>query len=231
MGMISGSFMNLGLPEHEVVMMGSMSALVPKSGGCMSAVSMGSFSAPVDPFMAGREIRPQISDDLKERLHRGRLAGSNGGSNGGVMFAAGPIDAGPIDAAPPGDGATAGCSASPSYGSVTFDDMNQAASFGDNGGTSATGYHTSWVGLVGEGPSQSLLQIELWSGYGALAGMTTPQPGTYTIAGEDTSYATCGVCVLMLSELTMNPMGGLDAGELYFATSGTVTLGSLSGGP
>jgi hypothetical protein len=45
-----------------------------------------------------------------------------------------------------------------------------------------------------------VLYLELWDGYGAFRDGSV-QPGTYMIAGEETSYATCGVCVFTLADL------------------------------
>ena len=63
-----------------------------------------------------------------------------------------------------------------------------------------------------------VVHVELWDGYGAFTG-TAAHAGTFTIAGDETDYDTCGVCVLMLADVTNNTPT-----KLLLATSGTVTI-------
>jgi hypothetical protein len=53
--------------------------------------------------------------------------------------------------------------------------------------------------------------------------------GTFSIAGDDTNYATCGVCGLIIADL---PASGnielTDPQRIYLAQSGTITITSLS---
>ena len=66
------------------------------------------------------------------------------------------------------------------------------------------------------------LQIELWSGYGALTGGFAT--GTYEITGDELQYFTCGVCVFINADRE-----GEDYVEDYFATGGSLTLTSVNG--
>ncbi len=67
------------------------------------------------------------------------------------------------------------------------------------------------------------LEIQLWAGYGALAGGFAN--GTYPIAGDELQFATCGVCVFINSQRS-DAMTYVDD---YFATGGSVTLSSVAG--
>jgi len=60
------------------------------------------------------------------------------------------------------------------------------------------------------------IQLEMYDGFGALAAGIVP--GTYTLAGDDLNYSTCGLCVRMYTETA-------DSG--YFATAGTVDITSV----
>ena len=48
--------------------------------------------------------------------------------------------------------------------------------------------------------------------------------GTYTIAGVDTGFLTCGLCVNVIADII--PTSG--PSKFYFARSGTVTLTSVT---
>ena len=49
-------------------------------------------------------------------------------------------------------------------------------------------------------PAPDQIIVELWDGFGAFLN-TTVAPGTYQISGDDTSYETCGICVLELANV------------------------------
>ena len=76
-----------------------------------------------------------------------------------------------------------------------------------------------------------LLRIQLYAGYGAFANRAIV-PGTYQITGAELDFATCGVCVMLATNVTANSYD-----DDYMATSGTVTItaagtavgGTLSG--
>jgi hypothetical protein len=66
-------------------------------------------------------------------------------------------------------------------------------------------------------------EIALYAGYGVFgAGAVTP--GTYDIALDEPSLATCGACGLVLAD---NATTVTDPNGVYFAASGTVTITSL----
>jgi hypothetical protein len=71
-----------------------------------------------------------------------------------------------------------------------------------------------------------VVYIELWDNYGAFAN-TVAQPGTYVIAGPELSYATCGVCVFALADVT--DMAG--PARILQATAGTVTVHAVAAAP
>jgi hypothetical protein len=65
------------------------------------------------------------------------------------------------------------------------------------------------------------------AGSGVFASESAPIPGTYAIAGAEADPTSCGVCVFLLSDLTISGGQITDFGETLFATSGTVTLTSI----
>jgi len=67
-------------------------------------------------------------------------------------------------------------------------------------------------------------RIQLWDGYGALAGGRA-HTGTFQLAGDDTSAATCGVCVYLSRKL-----GGSNSTSTYttlLAVGGVVEITQL----
>lgn len=67
------------------------------------------------------------------------------------------------------------------------------------------------------------IEIQLWAGFGALTNGFAN--GTYPITGDETQFATCGVCVF----LNTNRVDDQTYEDDYFATGGTVTLTSVQG--
>ena len=67
--------------------------------------------------------------------------------------------------------------------------------------------------------------IQLFKGFGPFAEGEIA-PGTFEITGADAQYATCGVCVLVLTDV--DPTSGEETGTPYLATSGSVTITSVS---
>jgi len=68
--------------------------------------------------------------------------------------------------------------------------------------------------------------INLWDGYGVFTNGIVP--GTYTIAGAETSLADCGACVVMVGDLnqTANTFG-----QQLMANGGTLTITSIDPTP
>lgn len=75
--------------------------------------------------------------------------------------------------------------------------------------------------LTASQATPDVVYVELWDGYGAFTGAAA-HAGTFTIAGAETDYDTCGVCVLMLADVANNTPT-----KLLLATSGTVTITSV----
>jgi hypothetical protein len=111
---------------------------------------------------------------------------------------------------------SAPCEVATSYGKVA---VSGTVEVGD--GTNAPD-----LSLYGTLPSADatgdILSLDLWSGMGAMAGGVVP--GTYTIAGADTDFTTCGLCVYLRGNVGSNLPG-----SLQMATGGTVTITSVSG--
>src|SRR5690606_19552964 len=68
-----------------------------------------------------------------------------------------------------------------------------------------------------------ILLLELYPGSGVFSGGL--KPGTYTLAGDELQYATCGACVRIFGDYVT----GVGATEVYMATGGKLTLTSVSG--
>jgi hypothetical protein len=100
-----------------------------------------------------------------------------------------------------------------------------AGAAGSQTQSSTTTQRVSFVDAVSpltrDSATPDVVYVELWDGYGPFTG-TAAQPGTFTIAGDDTDYDTCGVCVLMLADVANNTPT-----KLLLATSGTVTITSV----
>lgn len=81
----------------------------------------------------------------------------------------------------------------------------------------------SYTPASADTPSPDAVYVELWDNYGVFAGRHAT-PGTYEITGEETSYATCGVCVFTLADLD----GSGTASRILEATSGSITIYSVA---
>ncbi|MBZ0234805.1 MAG: hypothetical protein K8M05_20920, partial [Deltaproteobacteria bacterium] len=111
-----------------------------------------------------------------------------------------------------GGGSTAMCSlptSVPDLGPVTATAQlrNQSGSQG------ALKIYTAVVTLPG---SDEVVGVELWDNLGAFAGGAV-RAGTFPITGVETSYSTCGVCVIA--------QGAIDGTtQVFSATSGSVEV-------
>jgi hypothetical protein len=113
------------------------------------------------------------------------------------------------------DGSTTACLADPAgYGTATL--TNQAGSDSGDGSMSS---------IYGElNTDVDAFYLELWGGFGVF-GTGPVTPGTYDIALDDPTYATCGVCAFVVADST----GSLaDPNGVYFAASGQLTLTSVT---
>jgi hypothetical protein len=80
-----------------------------------------------------------------------------------------------------------------------------------------------WILPLESGSPRDELDIQLYSGLGVFpTGIT---PGTYTLAGADLDYSTCGLCVLIYENIDAQT----NYRGVYMATGGTVTLTSVDG--
>lgn len=66
-----------------------------------------------------------------------------------------------------------------------------------------------------------VLDVEIYAGFGVFTnGIKT---GTFNLTGAELDYATCGLCVLVLTDTS-----GGSATDTYMATGGTVTIDTIS---
>jgi hypothetical protein len=85
------------------------------------------------------------------------------------------------------------------------------------------------VSVVGELKSaapKDLIIVELLSGFAPFGTQTSPLPpsaGTYTLAGSQLNYSTCGVCVRGIAART-GGLSGMGGGDDFMATGGTVKI-------
>lgn len=137
-----------------------------------------------------------------------------------------------VDAAPPVDGGSADdaapwtCPAMASYAGVTPTDA-EAFWFGDLADPIAV-VASAAIGEGAAGTPTDELQLEFYRGAGAFAGYPIA-PGTYQISGDETQYATCGVCVLLVANVSPAVAGRApdDPDADYLATAGTVEIVSV----
>jgi hypothetical protein len=91
--------------------------------------------------------------------------------------------------------------------------------------STTTTQRVSWVGsptpATATTATPDLVEIDLYDGYGAFNG-TAAHTGTFTISGAETDFDTCGVCVLLLANISNNTPA-----KWMLATSGTVTVTSV----
>ena len=132
------------------------------------------------------------------------------------------IDTAALPDAPPS------CMAAASYPDVVFTPEDQQGAVA----TDTLGMrYWDWMGIMGAGTEAALVEIQLYPGYGIFSTDSVPHAGTFTIAGEEASYATCGVCVLLYSDLVYDAFGAvIDANEVYLASAGSVTIDRVDTG-
>ena len=83
--------------------------------------------------------------------------------------------------------------------------------------------YIDWTLALEPGTPRDEFNIQLFSGLGVFAsGFRT---GTFTLSGDDLNYGTCGLCVLIYENIDAQTAYR----GVYLATSGTVTLTSVSG--
>jgi len=129
----------------------------------------------------------------------------------------------------PGSGSQGSCAAAATY-SPTFNGSSQSAvNFPASGsGSTASPHSQDWEGVL---DMKTILDIELYAGYGGF-GSGDIKNGTYTISGADAAFSTCGICGLLLADVTVTGSGSsamLNVGTFYSADSGSITLTSVTG--
>jgi hypothetical protein len=103
--------------------------------------------------------------------------------------------------------------------------MGQAGSvLQDATTTNRIHYISAPTPLTAAQAAPDIIVVELWDTFGAFAGGVA-RTGTFQIAGAETDYDTCGLCVLMLANYANDTPA-----KLLLATSGTVTVTSIGTG-
>lgn len=138
---------------------------------------------------------------------------------GGDDDGGGPIMVQPDASSGPMDAPPVNCTADPSY-SPTFGADTQGATIV----TGMQGTRLNWSGLLNTQQPLDGLVINLFSGFTVFENGIVP--GTFQLTGEETSFATCGACVEIGTDLVMTQQG-IAPTDVYFATGGTLTLTSV----
>jgi len=112
----------------------------------------------------------------------------------------------------------ANCLAANDLGSPTL--VNEGGQFC---GTIDVPTFFTYVGGVNADAQPDVLGLELYANFGAFAGGPIAT-GTYPITGDELNYASCGVCVRLLTDFT----GSAFADDGYMATAGSVTITSIN---
>ena len=150
------------------------------------------------------------------------LLACGGGGNSNVDSSLHPLD-GRGSGSGSGSGSSAACTASSSY-SPTFGGSDQQASTDGSGSAQNT---IQYAGKLNTDASPDLLDLELYKGFGAFTAGITPK--SVTITGAEADYASCGACVLILTDLHSNGSGGAAITDSYMASGGTLNLTSTTG--
>ncbi|MEO8549137.1 MAG: hypothetical protein ABI678_04170 [Kofleriaceae bacterium] len=88
-------------------------------------------------------------------------------------------------------------------------------------GTAQSGDTTLTFVLANDASGKDDLFFRLAAGKGVFAGGVAA--GTYTIAGADASYPSCGLCTNLIADITSS-----GPAKFYFAATGTVTLDTVT---
>ncbi len=124
-----------------------------------------------------------------------------------------------------GDISTNGnCTASASY-SPTLNPATGNSMYLGSGSSQDTGFLEYYLNALNSDPTADLLEIDLYSGYGAfMSGTGLVRNGTYTLGtGGETMFSTCGACVVIDTDVSSTNV----VTDFYFATGGTLTLTSV----
>jgi hypothetical protein len=127
------------------------------------------------------------------------------------------------DAAPAGaDADVSSCTVPQSFGAVTALGNLEASQANQQGSTELKVYRLS--GRLDDAEIRDALQISLFDGVGVFAGGVA-EPGTYTLAGAETRFDTCGACVTVIGDI----VPGMGPTQFFIAQSGTLQIDSIQG--
>ncbi len=121
----------------------------------------------------------------------------------------------------PAAGCLIGSALAPSFGS----DNQFADEWPEDADPMFTPHHIYFDGLLNDDQATDDLLIDLVQGFGVFAGSGADiQTGTFSLAGDDTKYSTCGACVYLAAD-----WGDNGPADFYFAQSGVLELTSVAG--
>ena len=139
-----------------------------------------------------------------------------GGDDGDTVTPS--IDAARIDGSGGTDAPPAACTVSTTNFADRGPIMGGTYLFRPGANAAATDDELDVLSQLEAAQPTDLLRIQLYAGYGAFAGRAIV-PGTYQITGDELDFATCGVCVMLATNVT-----AMAYDDDYMATSGTVTI-------
>jgi hypothetical protein len=123
-------------------------------------------------------------------------------------------DTGAVDAAPVIDAVARTCTVVSDLGQLGARDGTPAAS-----GAAGARILSVSMTVASDAATRDVVFVQLKGGKGAFAGRD-PGPGTYTLAGPELDYNTCGVCVTVIGDI----VAGQGPTQFYFQRAGTVTI-------
>lgn len=143
--------------------------------------------------------------------------GGDDGGGGGITVVDAAMGSGNQDAP-----AAATCYVEQMY-TPSFGMDSQGAQTSGSGASGSNAHTEIWGGVLDASMPPDVIQVELYAGFAAFAG-TDIMPKTIQLAGEELNYKTCGACVRIFADATMD-----NSAAQYFATGGTLTLTSTVG--
>lgn len=124
----------------------------------------------------------------------------------------------------PGSGSSGACTAMAAYAPPAFGSNNSQATNYPEDMTMMTPHEQVFLGAMNSDPDA--MALFLFAGYGGFGSGGDIANGTYQITGDDAAWSTCGICLVIATDIDMSSGTPKD---FYTATSGTVTLTSVSG--
>jgi hypothetical protein len=144
--------------------------------------------------------------------------GGDDGGGGGIKV----VDAAMGSGSNQADAAGVTCYVENMY-APTFGSNDQFAQTSGSGASGSNAHTEIWGAALDPGMTPDVLQVELYAGFAAFSG-TDIMPKTIQLSGEELNYKSCGACVRIFADATMD-----SSAAQYFATGGTVTLSSVQG--